>query len=150
MSGDAQPAPKFATYTPAQLLASLAEADAHAQAAKQIKAEVESALRFRYSLQLSNAKAQANGNTAHVDLPDGFKLTAETKNDVKWDSARLLAIAETMAWPTVKQMFKIELSMGAETYRAVSLADPELGKRLQEARTVTPKDQPLKLVRVEG
>lgn len=65
---------------------------------------------------------------------DGFKMKGDVRKSVKWDGAKLQAIASGMDWPTASRLFKIEFGVSEATYKA--LIDEELRKRLDDARTV--------------
>lgn len=65
---------------------------------------------------------------------DGVKLTYAVKPKVKWDNARLQAIAAGMPWDVAQRVFKIEFAVPERTFKA--LTDNGLIAKLNEARTV--------------
>lgn len=65
---------------------------------------------------------------------DGIKMTYAIKPKVKWDGAKLEAIASTLEWDIAKRVFKIDFSVPEKTYKAIT--DKALLSQLTDARTV--------------
>lgn len=65
---------------------------------------------------------------------DGVKLTYAIKPKVKWDAAKLQAIAASLEWDVAQRVFKIDFSVPEKTYKAIT--DKGLLNRLTDARTV--------------
>lgn len=95
---------------------------------------------------------QAGKTHGQMKLPLQDGLAAEIKIDrkVDWDSAKLQAVAQTLPWDRVKEMFKIAFSMPEAIYKGVSALDPELRKKIDDARTETFGTPKITLVRPGG
>lgn len=122
-----------------ELLAEQEAAVAAATAAKARTANVKAELQRRYSASATMALGQAGKDHGTVSLPlqDGFKVKADVKQTVKWDSGKLMAIAQTLPWERVEALFKIEFSMPEKIYAGVSALSPDLRAKIDEARTTT-------------
>jgi len=64
---------------------------------------------------------------------NGVKVKATVPKTVKWDSAKLQAIAAEMPWSTVERLFDIKFGMKESTYKAIP--DEALLAKVNEART---------------
>jgi hypothetical protein len=95
---------------------------------------------------------QAGKSHGQMKLPLQDGLAAEVKIDrkVDWDSAKLQAVAQTLPWERVAAMFKIAFSMPEAIYKGVSALDPELRKKIDDARTETFGVPKITLVRADG
>lgn len=121
--------------------------DAKARAAI-IAAEIHA----RLESSAKQAFEQAGKTHGQMKLPLQDGLAAEVKIDrkVDWDSAKLQAVAQTLPWDRVKEMFKIAFSMPEAIYKGVSALDPELRKKIDDARTETFGTPKITLVRADG
>jgi hypothetical protein len=63
----------------------------------------------------------------------GLKFKASVSKTVKWDGAKLQAIAAEMEWPAVQRLFKIDFGVAESTYKAI--IDDGLRAKLDDART---------------
>jgi hypothetical protein len=66
---------------------------------------------------------------------DGMKFKAEINKTVKWDNAKLQAIAATMPWAMVERLFDIKFSVPELKFKAI--IDADMLAKLTEARTTT-------------
>lgn len=66
---------------------------------------------------------------------DGMKFKAEISKTVKWDNAKLQAVASTMPWTTVERLFDIKFSVPELKFK--SIIDEDLLTKLTDARTTT-------------
>lgn len=73
-----------------------------------------------------------SGDITFVD--QNLKLKASISKTIKWDSAKLRAIASVLDWPTVEKLFDIEFSVPEARFNA--LTDDKLRAQLVDARTV--------------
>ena len=76
--------------------------------------------------------------TVNLFLQDGVTAKGVVDKKVDWDSAKLLAIAQTMPWDRVAAIFKITFSVPEKIYDGIKAVDDELGKRIDGARTTKP------------
>lgn len=73
----------------------------------------------------------------------GCKFTLEASKDVKWDSAKLQAVAAQLPWAQVEHIFKIKFEISETVYKqlkasvAAGMFSAELMKQIDEARTFT-------------
>jgi hypothetical protein len=122
-----------------ELLAEQNAAAADTAAAKErtqrIKQELAS--RFRDSALEALKQVDKTHGTTTLPLQDGFAAKAEVKQTVKWDSAKLQAVAQTLPWERVIALFKIDFSMSETLYKGVAALSPELRKQIDAARTTT-------------
>jgi hypothetical protein len=63
----------------------------------------------------------------------GLKFRGTARKEVKWNSESLRAIAASLPWSRVVELFKIEFSVPEKSYAAV--IDPDLLAKLDAART---------------
>ncbi len=71
--------------------------------------------------------------TATRKIDGGYKIKAEIKQTVKWDSDALQAIAADMTWEKIQHWFKIAFSVPAAKFKAVEPGP--FKKALEKART---------------
>lgn len=126
--------------------------DGYASGAANLKSKldlVKAELQRRYSESAKQALMQ-NGKThgsGKLELQDRLALKYDVKQEVKWDSAVLMGIAQTMPWERVKGIFKIEFSVSETIYKGIAATDAELLKRIDAARTTKIKEPALTLVK---
>ncbi len=96
-------------------------------------------VRARIEPSVKPAFDQAGKDHGKMTLPlqDGLVAEVEIPRTVKWDSAKLQAIAQTLPWERVDAMFKIAFSMPEAIYKGVSALDPALRAKIDDARTET-------------
>jgi hypothetical protein len=116
--------------------------------AKEGAASVAAEINRRYAESAKHALSEAGKSHGSVTLPlqDGIVVKGDVKQTVKWDSAKLMEIAQTMPWDRVAAMFKIEFSMPEAIYKGVGALSPELQKKIDAARTTVIAAPSLKLV----
>lgn len=85
-----------------------------------------------------------------LPLQDGLVAEVDLPRTVKWDSEKLQAVAQTLPWERVAAMFKIAFSMPEAIYKGVSALDPDLRKKIDDARTETFGTPKITLVRAGG
>ncbi len=120
--------------------------------AKRCVGSVKEELARRYGESGKHALAQAgkdHGST-QLALQDGFFAKVDVKQEVKWDSAKLMAIAQTLPWERVQALFKIDFSMSETIYKGVGAAAPDPAERIEEARTTILKPPVVALIKKEG
>lgn len=72
---------------------------------------------------------------------DGVKFTVGADKTVKWDSAKLMAVAGQMSWAQANAMFKITFEMSETNYKnlvnnvAAGLVDQKVLDAVNDART---------------
>lgn len=115
------------------------------------KAALREELSRRFAASGIQALAQQNKEhgTTTLELQDRFKVKVERKQEVKWDSAALMAVAQTLPWERVRQLFKIDFSMSETIYKGIAAAAPELREKIDAARTTTLKEPTATLIREE-
>lgn len=96
-----------------------------------INAELLARYGERFKAELASAGKTEGEISREVD---GVKLTFAIKPKVKWDGAKLQAIASSLPWDVAQRVFKIEFSVPEKTYKAMT--DTGLLNRLSDARTV--------------
>lgn len=144
--------PDMATATLDELRAMQASAEVDIANAKARIAMVGDALSARFTAAAKaqlTAKGKEHGSVT-IDLPDGFKLKADAKQTVKWDSDALQEIASTLPWDRVAALFNIKFSMSETIYKGVSALSPELRQKIDAARTTETKPFAFKLEKAEG
>lgn len=102
---------------------------------KAIQAEMNE--RFSASIIRNLADQDKQSGTVNLPLQDGMSAKGVVSKKVDWDSVRLLSIAQSMPWEKVTKLFKIEFSVPEKVYEGIAIADEDLKKRLDTARTVT-------------
>lgn len=86
------------------------------------------------------AAGKEHGETSFEE--DGAKFTVGADKKVKWDSAKLMAIAQTLPWQQAVSMFKITFEMQETKYKALvdnvqsGLVSQDLLDKINDARTV--------------
>lgn len=134
--------PEPIDLTKATLDELLAEQDAAAMdtaAAKGRTLRLTQELQRRFTDSAKAALAQADKTHGAVSLPmqDGFVVKADTKQTVKWDSAKLQEVAQTLPWDRVNALFGITFKMSETIYKGVSALSPDLRAKIDAARTTT-------------
>lgn len=121
---------------------SLAELRDHLLAAEARKATavaeigvLQEEISFRLSPEAAQLFAAAGKDAGDVTFTThgGLKFKASVSKTVKWDNAKLQAIAATMEWPVAQRLFKIDFAVPEATFKAI--LDDELRKKLEDART---------------
>lgn len=128
----------------------LSEADEAIERSKATKAEIAAELEARYRVAIDAAfteKVKTHG-TARVDAGD-FEIVGEIEKKVAWDSTALLAAASDMAWDQVRKIFKLTMEVPEKIWTGLEAGNPDLAKKLRDARTVRLTPKPPKLVRKE-
>lgn len=113
---------------------------------------VKAELQRRYAasaMQALQQKGKAYGS-GKLPLQDRMAVKYDAKQEVKWDSAALQAIAQTLPWERVQALFKIEFSMSETIYKGIAAAAPELRGKIDAARTTTIKPPAVTLVKEEA
>lgn len=122
------------TMTLAELRDILATQNAVISSAKERIEAVNAELRNRFQQRLLDSLTESNRQAGqHTFDEEGIKLTGEVKATVKWDSAALEAVAQSMPYDQVKRVFKIDFSVPEKTYKEAS---EELRLALNAGRTV--------------
>lgn len=121
--------------------------DAKARAAI-IAAEIHS--RLESSAKQAFEQADKTHGQMKLSLQDGLAAEVKIDRKVDWDSTKLQAVAQTLPWDRVKEMFKITFSMPEAIYKGVSALDPELRAKIDAARTETFGIPKITLVRTDG
>lgn len=108
-------------------------------AAKGRTLRVAQELQRRFGESAKAALAQSGKDHGSITLPlqDGYSVKADAKQTVKWDSAKLQAVAQTLPWERVNALFGIKFSMSETIYKGVSALSPELRAKIDAARTTT-------------
>lgn len=125
--------------------------DGYASGAKSLKAKgdlVQAELVRRFAVSATQALAQ-NGKghgSGKLELQDRMAVKYDVKQEVKWDSAKLQAVAQTLPWERVAAIFKIEFSVPEKIYAGIAAVAPELREKIDDARTTTIKPAKLTLV----
>jgi hypothetical protein len=140
-------------FTLAQLERLMDSADTEVANAKATKEAVQAELAARYAPAFAAAMDQVGrhtaGSTAYT--PEGtFDIKGERKKTVKWDSTKLMTVAQGLPWDRVSAIFKITFEVGEKIYDGIKAADPDLAKKLDDARTVKISPPAISLKRVEG
>lgn len=128
----------------------LIEADEATERAKATKAEIAAELeaRFRTAIDAGFTQRVKAHGTVSIDAPEaGFKIKGEIEKAVKWDSAALLASIADMGWEQVRRICKITVEIPEKIWTGLEASNPDLAKKLREARTVAYKPKPPQLVR---
>lgn len=85
------------------------------------------------------AMTRAGKVSGSVNFAQGDVIyKGEVDKSVKWDSAKLFAVAAEMPWSEAKEIFKFELSVGEKIFAA--LPEGPAKEKIKEARTVTYSD----------
>lgn len=111
-----------------------------------VKAEL--GRRFSESARMTLAQRGKEHGSGSLPLQDGFVAQYKVDREVKWDSDRLMAVAQTLPWSRVQQLFKVEFSMSETIYKGLAAIAPEdMMAKIDDARTTTIKEPALKLVK---
>lgn len=149
MTGAKQPDLSGMNYL--ALLAAQQEAQAEVANTKAwaIRIQSEIDVRLRDSAKAAFTQQQKVSGTLSMSLQDGIIAKVDIDKDVKWDSDKLLAVAQTLPWDCVRSLFKLAVSVPENTYKVLKDVDPALAAKVDEARTVKYSDPKIKLVREE-
>ena len=144
--------PLYANMTMVDLYVALEQRKREMDQAKGQAAVVAEEIYRRLEGPAKQAFEQAGKLHGQMKLPLQDGLAAEVKIDrkVDWDSGKLQAVAQTLPWERVKDLFKIAFSMTEAIYKGVSALDPELRKKIDDARTETFGVPKITLVRDDG
>jgi hypothetical protein len=114
-------------------------------------AEVKAEVSRRYAASAVQTLGQLGKEhgSGKLELQDGFAVKYKVDREVKWDSAALMAVAQTLPWERVRQIFKIEFSVPEKIYAGIAAAAPELAQRIDAARTTKIKEPSVTLVKEE-
>ena len=110
-----------------------------------VKAELER--RYSESAKRFIAEAGKTHGTATLPLQDGMSAKIEIKQTVKWDSAKLQAVARELPWERVEAMFKIAFSMPEAIYKGIAALSPEMRQKIDAARTTVISEPSIVLTR---
>jgi hypothetical protein len=110
-----------------------------------VKAEL--ARRFAASAAESLKQKGKTHGSGKLELQDRLAVKYDVKQEVKWDSPALMAIAQTLPWERVAAIFKIEFSVSETVYKGIAAVAPELREKIDAARTTKIKEPSLALVR---
>lgn len=103
--------------------------------------------RYGESAKHALAQKQKEHGTGKLPLQDGFVAEYKIDREVKWDSDKLMAVAQTLPWERVQALFKIVFSMPEAIYAGVSALSPELRAKIDEARTTKIKPATITLTK---
>lgn len=112
-----------------------------------VKAEL--ANRYGESAKRALGQKQKEHGTGSLPLQDGITAKFKVDREVKWDSDKLMAVAQTLPWERVNALFKIVFSMPEKIYAGVAALSPELREKIDEARTTVIKDPVITLEKDE-
>ena len=90
---------------------------------------------------LTDAGKMQDGGSTTIELHGG-KFNVEAEKKVKWDSAKLQAVASKMPWPMVEAIFKIKFEISETKYKDLvanakaGMFDPKILEAINGARTV--------------
>lgn len=113
-----------------------------------VKAEL--SRRFAESATRALAQKGKGYGSGKLALQDRMAVKYDVKQEVKWDSAALQAVAQTLPWERVKALFKIEFSMSETIYKGIAAIAPELCEKIDAARTTIIKPPAVTLVKEEA
>lgn len=135
MTPAAEPNAALAALTLPQLAELREQYAAEATAVRAQLAVIGTELNRRYGPEWLAAFNQQNKVSGEFTLErEGVKLKGAIGKTVKWDSAKLMAIASAMPWDEAARLFKIEFSMTETAFKGVP--EGELRAKLIDARTV--------------
>lgn len=139
----------LATFSLPDLLMEQDAAAFDTAAAKGRTLRVQQELQARFAESAKQALAQADKTHGAVSLPlqDGFIAKADSKQTVKWDSAKLQEVAQTLPWDRVNALFGIAFKMSETIYKGVAALSPELRKQIDAARTTSIAEPAITLTR---
>jgi len=110
-----------------------------------LNAEV--AKRLGESIKKALADDGKEHGTANLSLQDGITAKGVVDKKVEWDSAKLLAIAQTMPWNRAVAVFKIVFSVPEKIYAGIKAVDPDLLKLIDAARTTKHGEPKITLIK---
>ena len=110
-----------------------------------VNIEAEITRRFSALGALALDDAGKDYGTATREIKGGYKLKAEIKQTVKWDSDALQTIASDMTWEKIQHWFKIAFSVPEANFKAMEPG--EFKDALTRARTT--KLAPLKITLID-
>lgn len=146
--------PQPIDLTQATLAELLAEQDAAAldtAAAKgrSLRLTQELLRRFAESAKATLDQAGKTHGTANLLLQDNYFVKTDTKQTVKWDSAKLQEVAQTLPWDRVNALFGITFKMSETIYKGVAALSPDLRAKIDAARTTTIGEPSMVLARAD-
>jgi hypothetical protein len=127
--------------------------DGYDSGAKSLKAKLDTvkaeiARRFAESAKQTLAQKGKTHGSGKLELQDRMAVKYDVKQEVKWDSDALMAVAQTLPWSRVQQLFKIDFSMSETIYKGLAAIAPEdLMAKIDDARTTKIKEPSLTLVK---
>jgi hypothetical protein len=98
--------------------------------------DVEISARGTPSLTAAYAAQNKLSGTLSVPTVDGITFVGDMDKTVKWDSGKLMGIANKLTWEQAQALFKIEFSVPEKIYTAMAATNPELKTAIDEARSV--------------
>ena len=108
-----------------------------------IQAEIDR--RFHNVAALALNAAGKDYGTTTKEVEGGYKIKAEIKQTVKWDSDALQTIASDMTWETIQHWFKIAFSVPEAKFKAIEPGPFQ--KAMERARTT--KLSPIKVTLID-
>ncbi len=108
-----------------------------------IQAEIDR--RFHNVAALALDAAGKDYGTTTKEVEGGYKIKAEIKQTVKWDSDALQTIASDMTWEKIQHWFKIAFSVPEAKFKAIEPGP--FKKALEKARTT--KLAPMKVTLID-
>jgi hypothetical protein len=124
--------------------ASIATFKARADA---VKAELTRRLGMS-AIQTLQQKGKDHGSGS-MQLQDGIVAKFKVDQEIKWDSDKLMAVAQTLPWEQVNAIFKIAFSIPEKTYAGIASLRPELRAKIDDARTTKIKAPAITLAKEE-
>lgn len=139
----------LATATLDQLLVEqdAAALDTSAAKGRTLRVKQEIASRFAESAKRTLTEKGKSHGSVTIPLQDGFEVKGDAKQTVKWDSAKLQAVAQTLPWERVIALFKIDFSMSETIYKGIAALSPELRAQIDAARTTSVGEPSLSLTK---
>lgn len=126
------------------LLSVMEEAKRDLDQAKAWVATIQNEIDGRLMASVKAQLEQLGKTTGTVNMPLQGGITAKGVVDkkVEWDSDKLFALAITMPVDQARAIFKFAVSVPEKNYEGIKVANPDLGKAIDAARTIkasTPK-----------
>ena len=115
-----------------------------------VNAEIDTRLAPSVAAAILASKKTHGVVNAPVPLSNTLSMKIDMPKKVEWDSAKLMAVAQTLPWPQVEAIFKIEFSVPEKIYGGLAAGNPELAKLIDAARTVKYGKAKVSLVEVGG
>ena len=113
-----------------------------------VNIEAEITRRFSALGALALDDAGKDYGTVTKEMEGGYKIKAEIKQTVKWDSDALQAIASDMTWEKIQHWFKIAFSVPEAKFKAIEPGPFQ--KALEKARTTKLAPMKVTLIDPEG